>query len=280
MVRDDVRYLLTRHRIAPRKEAGQYFLIDDGVFDAIISAARLTARDGVLEIGAGIGTLTTRLAAQAGRVLAVEMDERFKPLLDALVRMHPSLSVHIGDFLKMPFDVIAQALQPNKKNSYAVVANIPYYITARIIRRLMTFELPPRRMVLLMQREVAERIVAAHGHHSKLSLAVHLYGTPAIVCNVPPSSFYPEPAVASAVMAISSIAAWRHKAEERFVWQLITFGFAAKRKKLASNIAGGLRAKKNAIEDALVAIGVPPEARAEHLKPEEWIALAEHLSQE
>lgn len=278
MVRDEVLYLLEKYKIHPKKKSGQHFLIDDDAFDSILGAADLGPRDAVLEVGAGIGTLTARLCAAAGRILTVESDRTFEPILVALQRLNPGLVVQFGDFLTMPYEAIREGLGILGRKRYVIVANIPYYITARLIRRVMGFATTPSSMTLLIQKEVAERIVATDGHHSKLSLAVHLYGTPRIVCAVKPESFYPAPEVDSAVLTVKNIKPWRHDAHEKFVWQLIGFAFSSKRKKLSNNLAAGLQLTRARIEDACIEAGVSPDSRAEHVSPTSWISLARALS--
>lgn len=274
MSRESVLFLLKKFGIRPDPRGSQNFLISDSALHDIISSAELTPTDRVLEIGAGIGTLTAALATRCHSILAVEQDTRFEPLLQALGSVNTNLHLLYRDIIGVHFEDIARALDMNLGLSYKVVANIPYHITSRIISRLIAYPIAPERVVLLVQKEVGERIVAKPGDHSKLSLSVQFYGTPELLQIVPRSSFYPVPEVDSVILRIRSIAPWRYPEPEKRVWQLIAFGFSAKRKKLLNNLAGGLARDKSEIASVLEGCGIPVGSRAQDLSPDDWRSLA------
>lgn len=274
MSRESVSYLLKKYGIKPDPRGSQNFLVSDSALDAIVSAAGLTPTDRVLEIGAGIGTLTAALATRCHSVLAVEQDIRFEPLLRALGSVNANVHLLFRDIMAVHFDDIVQALGLDSKQKYKVVANIPYHITSRIISRLIAYPVTPERIVLLVQKEVGERIVAKPGDHSKLSLSVQFYGTPELLQIIPRGSFYPSPEVDSVILRIRSIAPWHYPESEKRVWQLIAFGFSSKRKKLLNNLAAGLVRDKSEIASALESCGIPVDSRAQALSTDDWRALA------
>jgi len=273
MTKDAVRGLLKKYQITPDDTRGQNFLLDEEVLDRITAAAQIQHGDIVLEIGPGIGNLTTRLAERAGQVIAVEADERFRPPLETLRALYPNLKVHYRDILRLRFE----DLGIDGALHYRVAANIPYYLTSRLIQQILSFSKAPERVVLLLQKEVAERICARVGDHTKLSLAVQLYGAPQVRMIVPRTSFYPMPQVDSAILVISDIHVWQHKVPEKKAWQIIRIGFSAKRKKLANNLMAGLKTNRSTIENALKKSEIQVGARAQDLSISQWINLANEL---
>src|SRR3989344_6362101 len=181
MTRAEAEYLLRKYRIRPDLEKGQHFLVSEEALRRIILASDIERGDRILEIGPGIGTLTTLLSGRAAAVAAVEIDEQYRPLLGAIQAVNPNLTVIYRDILKVPFQEIAATLGLERGESYKIVANIPYYLTSRFISRCLHYPALPERMVLLVQKEVAERIVARPGSHSKLSLSVQFYGEPELL---------------------------------------------------------------------------------------------------
>jgi 16S rRNA (adenine1518-N6/adenine1519-N6)-dimethyltransferase len=267
--RDVVETLLRRHRVRPEKRLGQNFLIDRLALDQVVSAADLGADDTVLEIGAGLGTLTQQLALRVRRVIAVEYDRRLEPILRETVGRDPRVEIVIGDILRIDLPPLIGAA------GYHVVANIPYQITSHLIRRMLEAEAPPRRMVVTVQREVAERILAAPGDMNLLALGVQAYGEARIMARLTAASFYPSPRVDSAVLRIDL----RHPArltpqEARAVFRLARAGFSQPRKKLRNAMAAGLRLSPGDVEVGLRRAGVSPDARAEDLSLDEWERLA------
>ncbi|MBI4090622.1 MAG: ribosomal RNA small subunit methyltransferase A [Candidatus Komeilibacteria bacterium] len=277
MSRESVLFLLKKFGIKPDPMVSQNFLISDTALNAVIAASDLAPADRVLEIGAGIGTLTAELVARCHTVLAVEQDTRFTKLLESLRSVNTNLRVLYRDIIAVHFEEIARELDLGIGRSYKVVANIPYHITSRIISRLIAYPMIPERIVLLVQKEVGERIVAKPGDHSKLSLSVQFYGTPELLQTVPRSAFYPAPEVDSAILRIRGIRPWQYPESEKRVWQLIALGFSAKRKKLVNNLAAGLAGEKSEIASVLEHCTIPVDSRAQGLSPDDWRSLARAL---
>ncbi len=262
--------LLKRHGLHADKRLSQNFLQDPGALERITEASEIEAQDTVLEIGAGLGSLTRYLARSAARVVAVELDRRLIPILQSVLAPYSNVDLRAGDILKL--DLQGFQLPPN----YLVVANIPYRITSAIIRRLLEAESKPRRIVLTIQREVAERICASPPEMSILALSVQVYGKPAIVAHVPPEAFYPAPRVDSAVLRIDIYPTPRLAAPrlEKF-FQLIRAGFSQKRKTLRNALSAGLGISTTEVEAWLKLADIDPGRRAESLELEEWGKLSE-----
>ena len=262
------RELLERHAITPKKSLGQNFLHDPNVLDKIAALAELAPDATVLEIGPGTGNLTRVLARRAARVVAVELDDRLIPLLrDAFVD-EPHVSFVHGDILALdPAQLVGEA-------PYTVVANLPYYITSAILRHLLEGPRRPQRMVITVQREVAERLVAQPGDMSVLAVSVQFYGRPSIEMVLKPAVFWPRPDIESAVVSIDV-----HDQpvvdvpDDALFFRVVRAGFSQKRKQLRNSLSGGLRISKADADALLLAGGVQPQRRAETLSLAKWAAV-------
>lgn len=270
----DVSEILRRHGLRPDKSLGQNFLVDAAALGRICEAAEIRSDDLVLEIGPGLGSLTRLLALQARLVVAVELDAQLMPALVETLRPFENVELVQGDIMQLEPARLTGAALPDE--GYLVVANIPYYITSALIRRLLEPEMRPRRLVLTVQREVAERICAAPGDLSLLALSVQVYGEARIVARIPAGAFYPAPQVESAVVRIDIAPAPRIPQ----VWlpaffRLAKAGFSQKRKTLRNALAGGLGWKPPQTESLLQEAGIDAQRRAETLSLEEWQRLAQ-----
>jgi 16S rRNA (adenine1518-N6/adenine1519-N6)-dimethyltransferase len=273
----DVHRLLEQWDLRPSKGLGQNFLIDPAALEKIVAAAGLTPDDAVLEVGAGLGTLTRRLAQEAGRVVAVELDQRLIPVLDSVLAGLDNVTLVQGDILAL--DPAALFQPPISNLQYKVVANLPYYITSAVLRHLLEAALKPQRMVLTVQREVAERIVAKPGQMSLLAVSVQFYGQPRLLFRLKPGSFYPSPEVESAVMRVDLHPTPPVPVEETAAFfRVVRAGFAQRRKQLRNTLAAGLRQPPEEVADRLREVGVDPRQRAEALSLEEWGRVARALS--
>lgn len=246
----------------PNKSLGQHWLHDPIVLAAIADEADLTPDDTVLEIGPGLGTLTSELLRRAGRVVAVEFD---RDLARKLPGQFPGKNLEVinQDILLLDLDTLPRG--------YVVVANVPYYITSKIVQKLMTAANKPRRAVLLVQKEVAQRIAARPGDMSILAISAQVYAEATLGIEVPREFFTPPPEVDSQVIVLETRPAplVTHDDEKTF-FRLVKAGFSAKRKKLRSSLAGGLATAKSDVEALLEATGISPDARAEDLSLEDW----------
>lgn len=262
--------------ITPRKSLGQNFLTDPGIARAIVAAARIGPGDLVIEIGPGIGALTRFLVQQAGHVIAIELDQRLIPTLQAELGHPANLAVLHADALEVDYHSLPRQISPDippAGGSVRVVGNLPYYITSALIRRILESELNPAQIILTVQVEVAERMIAEPNDMSLLAVSVQFYGTPRLVMRVSPSAFYPQPDVDSAVVAITPHARPLY-ARPASVFALARAGFSQRRKQLRNTLAGGLGITREQAEDILLAGGIDPARRAETLGINEWIALA------
>lgn len=250
----------------PKKELGQHWLRDRGILAAIADDADITTDDTVLEIGPGLGTLTSELLRRAGRVVAVEYDA---DLARKLPGQFP------GKNLKVIHDDILQYDLSVLPSGYAVVANVPYYITSKIVEKLVTASNKPRVAVLLVQKEVAERIAAGKGEMSLLALSAQIYAAARLGVDVPREYFTPPPKVDSQVVVLEMRSVpLVDPIDEKAFWRVARAGFANKRKKLRSSIAAGLAISKPAAEELLRHAAINPDARAEDLSIEDWLRLA------
>jgi len=266
----NVETLLKRHSLRAHKGLGQNFLQDPLVLEEIVSAAEIQPTDTVLEIGPGLGSLTRYLAISAKEVVAVELDPNLLPPLQAVLIPHSNVRLIQGNILKLsPKDLIIE-------KDYLVVANIPYYITSAVIRHLLEAEVKPRRMVLTVQKEVAERISAKPGDMSLLALSVQVYGKPRIAARIPASAFFPAPKVDSAILCVDIYPAPLIKPEllDTF-FKLIKAGFSQKRKTLRNSLSSGLHISPTHAAELLTRTGIDPQRRAETLSIEEWEKLSE-----
>lgn len=268
----DVTGLLRRHGLTPKKGLGQNFLMDESALREIVSASQIPTGAEVLEVGPGLGSLTRHLALVAQRVVAVELDKALLPALAEVLRDFPRVEVVQGDILELnPADLMRQA-------GYLVVANIPYYITSALIRHLLEAPLKPSRMVLTVQREVAERICARPGEMSLLALSVQVYGEARVVGRIPAGAFYPAPAVDSSVVRIDLLDEPVISAPQLDVFfALIRAGFSQRRKTLRNSLAAGMGWPVEKASGLLAQAGVDPKRRAETVSLAEWRAMTQAL---
>jgi 16S rRNA (adenine1518-N6/adenine1519-N6)-dimethyltransferase len=290
-----VRELLDKYNLRPRKGLGQHFLADPNILRKIVEAAELSSEMAVLEIGPGLGTLTRSLARAAGRVVAVELDEAMIGLLREELGYLPNLELVQGDILQL--DPAALMHDPHSPNlpwptrqgrqspnlpsplTYIVVANLPYYITSAAIRHLLEADPSPQRLVLTVQREVAERMVARPGALSMLAVSVQFYGRPRIVAKIPAGAFIPPPKVDSAVVRIDTYDSTpvQVPGAETF-FRVARAGFGQKRKQLKNALAAGLGLPSAEVVAALTRAGVDPQRRAQTLSLDEWASLVREIA--
>jgi len=256
--------LLRSHGLRPNKRLGQSFLADPVLLAQIAGAAELQPADLVVEVGAGLGTLTRVLAERAGRVIAVEIDRSVLPVLHEQLRRFPNVEVLAGDIL----EVSLPGLTPH---GYKLVGNVPYYITSAILRHFLAREPRPSLMAVTVQREVAERIVAGPGEMSLLAVSVQFYGRPKIVARIPAGAFFPPPEVDSAVLRIDVLPEPAVSGvDEQAFFRVVRAGFGQKRKTLRNALRAGLALDAAAASLVLGAAGIDPERRAETLSLAEW----------
>jgi 16S rRNA (adenine1518-N6/adenine1519-N6)-dimethyltransferase len=272
----NVAALLRAHGIRPKKRLGQNFLVDTAALERIASAAELSPEDVVVEVGAGLGTLTAILARQAGAVLAVEVDEQLADILREEVAVLANVEIIQADILEFPN--LPASRVPLSHMGYKVVGNLPYHITSALLRRFLEGKPRPRVIVVTVQREVAERIVASPGEMSLLAVSVQFYGQPRIVARIKAGAFYPPPQVDSAVVRIDVYpeagALLNAEIREQDFFRLVRAGFSQKRKMLRNSLSAGLALSSPHVEEVLECAGIDPRRRPQTLSLEEWARLA------
>jgi 16S rRNA (adenine1518-N6/adenine1519-N6)-dimethyltransferase len=260
--------LLKKHGIKPNKSLGQNFLIDPSALQRVIDAGCITKEDNILEVGAGLGNLTKLLGKYANEVIAVELDSDLLPILLDVTNSFENVHIVQGDILRL------DPVQLMPPGGYLVVANIPYYITSNLIRHLLETKNRPARIVLTVQREVAERICAKPGKLSLLGLSVQIYGNTQIVSHIPAGAFYPVPKVDSAIVRIEIFPSPIIPAEQiNTFFQLTKAGFSQKRKMLRNSLSAGIHQDPDQTEKLLNEAGIYPQRRAETLSIDEWKSL-------
>ncbi|MFN2283965.1 MAG: 16S rRNA (adenine(1518)-N(6)/adenine(1519)-N(6))-dimethyltransferase RsmA [Anaerolineae bacterium] len=275
---NDPRALLRHYGLTPRKSLGQNFLVDPNKPARIAAQAALTRDDTVLEVGAGLGTLTAALAAEAGHVIAVETDPHLVDILQQEMNAFENVSIVYGDILNLDLatvlDVVPEPLMPlwgMRLPHYHVVANLPYYITAAVLRHLLEAAVRPARMVVTVQREVAARIVAVPNDMSVLAVSVQFYGKPRIAMRLKRGAFFPVPDVESAVVCIDLYETPPTPvADVAEFFRVVRAGFAQRRKQLRNTLAASLRLPPDDVVAALASVDVDATRRAETLTLEEW----------
>jgi 16S rRNA (adenine1518-N6/adenine1519-N6)-dimethyltransferase len=269
--------MLRRLGLRARKSLGQHFLVDREVLEKVASAAELGTSDIVIEVGPGLGVLTKELAKRAGFVIAVELDDRLAAILKQDMTAAKNVSVINEDILRIDPAALIKKQKLNlpdlkdKPDNYKVVANLPYYITSAVLRYFLEASLKPRLMVVMLQKEVAEVIVAEPGKMSLLSVSVQFYGKPQIVSYVPAESFHPAPEVDSAILRIDVYPRPPIAVDEiDDFFGLVRAGFCAPRKQLVNTLAQGLGLSKPEALSLLDRADIIYKRRAETLSVEEW----------
>ncbi len=275
--------LLKKHGFTFKKSLGQNFLIDNNILRKIVDASDPSAAKGALEIGPGIGALTERLADRFGRVVAVEIDQRLLPMLEESLAAHPNVSVVHGDILKVDIARLFHDYFAGTEQ-VSVVANLPYYVTTPIVMKLLEARLPLDSIVVMIQREVADRFAAAPGtkDYGSLTIAVQYYTEPEMVMRVPHTVFIPQPNVESAVVKLRVRQAPLVKvSDEGLFFNVVQAAFAQRRKTLLNNLESRFfpQGGKEACRAFLLSCGIEPERRGETLSIEEFAALANALAE-
>ncbi|NQT31804.1 MAG: ribosomal RNA small subunit methyltransferase A [Deltaproteobacteria bacterium] len=263
---------LRQFGLKPRKGLGQHFLVDEEVLEVITSAAELTPDDLVVEVGPGLGILTEALARKAGGVIAIELDDKLAALLKKTLLSFKNVTIVNDNVLNIESGELLAGRGVNPV--YKVVANLPYYITSPVLRHFLEASARPQVMIFMVQKEVAEAVAARPGDMSLLSVSVQFYGKPEIVSYVPAQSFYPAPAVDSAVLRIELYAEPAVAvSDEGGFFELVRAGFAAPRKQIANSLSQGLGLPRDVILPLLEKADIASQRRAETLTLEEWARL-------
>lgn len=267
--------LLDSYQILPKKSLGQNFMHDPNALEKIVASAEPSPSDTVVEVGAGAGALTDILARAARQVFSIEVDERLRPLLEERFDDRANVYLVFDDILKTNVTALVGA------SDYIVVANAPYYISSAILWRFLESARSPRRMILTMQYEVAERVIGAPGAMNLLSIATQFYGAPRIVGKFGPAVFWPRPNIDSAIVRIDTHEAPPVNVPSReLFFRVVKAGFSMKRKQLKNSLSGGLQIRSAISRDLLRAAEIDPQRRAETLSLAEWARLTRTVADE
>lgn len=266
---EQTKKLCKLYNIIPARSKGQNFLINEAVYEQIIEAANLSTKDLVLEVGPGLGFLTAKLAKQADQVVAVELDDKLARVLKTAIATEKVENVQVVNQSILDFN--------DGFERYKIVANLPYNITSVFLRKFISeVEHKPELMVLMLQKEVAERIVAKPGKLSLLAISVQFYAQAEIIATVPAADFWPAPEVASAIIRIT-VNKQLVKVDEKEFFRLVKFGFSAKRKMLKNNLASGYQLSQEEVVARLKQAGFNEKIRAQELSVEDWVRLLEYF---
>lgn len=264
--------------VRPKKRLGQHFLVDEGVLQRIVSAAELEPGHVVVEVGPGSGVLTEALAKSGAKVIAVELDARLVTLLKKRLGAFPDVRIVQGDILKIGPRGLLQDTVAAREHAcgYKVVANLPYYITSPILSHFLEADPRPSRMVVMVQKEVGEAIVASPGRMRLLSVKAQFYGKPVVVANVPATSFYPPPKVDSVILRLDVYSQPAVEVSDvSGFFDIVMHGFSAPRKQIRNALAHSLGMPTGQVTSLLEMAGIDAKRRAETLSLEEWRELWE-----
>ena len=272
---EQTKNLCRLYDIKPVRSRGQIFLIKEEIHDDVVAAADLRPDDFILEVGPGLGFLTAKLAARAKRVVAVEIDKKLVEALKAGLVAKNIKNVEVINENVLEIKIQPPLFPPYQGGGYKIAANLPYNITSIFLRKFLEAGNKPELMVLMLQKEVAERITAEPGEMSLLAVSVQFYARPEIIEIVPKKCFWPEPEVDSAIVKITPLnprlSGGRER--EREFFRLVKFGFSARRKMLKNNLAAGLRIGQAEAAAKIKQAGFNEKIRAQELAVADWLKL-------
>ena len=251
---------------------GQNFLINEHAVGELVEAANISKNDVVVEVGPGTGIVTRELAKRAKKVIAIEKDPRVIPILQKELRGIDNVKIINQDILKFNPDSYSLQL-----TAYSLVGAPPYYLTSRLFRHFLeNTQVQPIHIALIIQKEVAAKIVAKPPHSNLLAISVQLYGKPKIIKTIPKSAFWPRPKVDSAILVIKDI--HKPKINEDKFFKIVRAGFSSPRKQLITNLVQKLELSRTKIEHLLKKLNIEPSRRAQTLTIDEWISLTKELN--
>ena len=268
-----IRTLLHALGMRPQKGFGQNFLVNEEILKRIVAAAEVGPDDVVVEVGPGLGHLTHHLANAAGRVVAVEIDRGMVRYLRSTFQQVRNVEIVESDILQVePEDLVGE-------HAYKVVANLPYYITSALLRHFFEAARRPTLLVIMLQREVAYRILTAPGDLNLLAISVQVYGQARLIARVPAGAFYPRPKVDSIVLRIDVYDQPKIDVEPEKFFKVVAAGFAMPRKQIHNSLAQRLWMPPGAATESLETVGIDPMRRAQTLSIAEWDRLTKQLKQ-
>ena len=283
----EIKKLLKKHQISPSKRLGQNFLVDKSVVKKVVDAADLKPEDIILEIGPGIGTLTQKLADRVKKVIAVEKDPNMIAILGETIKRLRNVDLIQTDIRRLKFQITNYKSQINSKiqipKNYKIVGNLPFYLTAPVIRQLLE-RTDARRLyaVFVVQKEVGQRICAKPPRMSMLAVSVQVYAETKIMGYIPKKSFWPQPKVDAAIIKILPLKIKSHdrrisSQRRNLFFKVVKAGFSQPRKQLINNLSKGLKLNRVKVENWLKKNSIQPTRRAETLEVQDWIKLTKSI---
>ncbi len=271
MTPETLKQLLIDHGLSPNKTYGQHFLMDEIVLQDMVDVAGITSKDSVLEVGPGIGNLTKFLIDKSDSVLSVEKDPQFVSILNSLKKKNKNFQYILGDILEMGKEL-------SGLENYKVIANIPYYVTGKIVQYFLKAKNKPSSLTLLMQKEVAQNIVAKEGSLGLLAISVQLYANAKLIETVPARKFYPAPKVDSSVIHIELFKKPKYKINnEQKLFKILRACFTGKRKQIHNTLTNNLGLKKDEVQIILENLKLDPQLRPQQLSIQQWLDLTDEI---
>lgn len=279
---DETKFIMKKNNIVANKKLGQNFLIDEDVVDKIINSAMIDKNDLVIEIGPGLGTLTSRLIDKAGKVICIELDPKMVKIISDRFQLYKNITIINEDVLKLDLNKLIKDNRTEKIKNVKVVANLPYYITTPIIMKLLEERLDIDSITVMIQKEVAERLETIPGQKDtgSITYTVWYYTTPKIVANVPNNSFIPEPEVTSSIIRFDVLREPRIKVkDEKLFFKIIKTAFMQKRKTLVNALVNGkIFENRDEAESILAKLGIDLQIRGEKLTIEQYREISNYIS--
>ncbi|HTL39444.1 MAG TPA: 16S rRNA (adenine(1518)-N(6)/adenine(1519)-N(6))-dimethyltransferase RsmA [Methylomirabilota bacterium] len=264
---EELKSFLKNSHLRPKDYLGQNFLVDEEILQGIMEEAEIKPTDLILEVGPGLGTLTEELLKRGARITAIEKDEKLIPILNKNLKKYPNAKIISGDILR--FNLSNQI-----SGSYKVVANIPYYLTSKLFQYFLEQKNKPESLILMVQKEVGERVTATAGELSILGISVQVYADAEIILDVPKTSFWPVPEVDSVVLKIIPKLKYPNLKDEKLFFRILKIAFAGKRKQIHNTLASGLKLSKEEVNDLLKKAGIEPTTRPQDVSIDQWIELS------
>lgn len=272
LLKSQTQQLLKKYGVAPNKVLGQNFLVDQRIIGELINSINISKKDTVVEVGPGIGTITKELAKTAKKVLAIEKDPHLIPVLQKELANFNNVEIINKDILK--FNPASYGLE---FTDYSLIGAPPYYLTSRLFRHFLQYPaVRPLGISVIIQKEVAEKIIAKPPHSNLLAISVQFYGEPHIIKIISKSSFWPSPKVDSAILIINKI--HKPKINEDVFFKIVRTGFSSPRKQIITNLTQKLTLSRTKIKQSLKNLNIEPSRRAQTLTVEEWVSLSKQLN--
>ena len=275
---NETKFIMKKYNISANKSLGQNFLIDDEAVSTIVDTAKVTKDDLIIEIGPGLGTLTSKLLEKAGKVIAIELDKKMVLVLEDRFSLYDNFECINEDVLKVDLESLISEEKSKGLKTAKIVANLPYYITTPIIMKLLEEKLDIETITVMIQKEVADRLVAEPGkaNTGAITYAINYYTNPKVVLQVPNTAFIPAPDVNSTVIQLEVLQKPKIDViDEEMFFKVIKYAFMQRRKTLLNSLTNSkILGEKEYIEKMLSELGIEKTIRAENVSVEEFAKIA------